>query len=61
MSDYTYDAAGNLTFDKVHTYYYDAENRLIQIDGTPGLLHARATARPGITATRVRRTVQPMP
>ena len=34
MDGYTYDAAGNLTNDGVHNYYYDAENRLVQVDGT---------------------------
>jgi RHS repeat-associated protein len=29
----TYDAAGNMTSDAVHTYTYDAENRLTQVDG----------------------------
>ncbi|MGH9739305.1 MAG: RHS repeat-associated core domain-containing protein [Candidatus Acidiferrales bacterium] len=33
---YQYDAAGNLTWDGVHTYYYDAEDRIIQVDGTKG-------------------------
>jgi RHS repeat-associated protein len=31
-----YDAAGNLTYDGTHHYYYDAESRIIQIDGTLG-------------------------
>jgi RHS repeat-associated protein len=35
-SGFTYDADGNVTYDGVHHYYYDAENRLIQTDGTPG-------------------------
>ncbi len=30
---YAYDAAGNLTADGNHTYAYDAENRLISVDG----------------------------
>jgi RHS repeat-associated protein len=30
---YSYDAAGNMTSDAVHTYTYDAENRLTQVDG----------------------------
>jgi RHS repeat-associated protein len=33
---FTYDAAGNMTSDNVHTYTYDAESRLIQVDGTAG-------------------------
>lgn len=31
---FQYDAAGNLTYDGNHHYFYDAENRLIQVDGT---------------------------
>jgi RHS repeat-associated protein len=31
-SPYQYDAAGNMTNDGVHTYTYDAENRLTQVD-----------------------------
>ena len=39
-SPYQYDAAGNMTHDGSHIYYYDAENHLIQIDGTfEHLLH----------------------
>ena len=30
---YQYDAAGNMTNDGAHTYTYDAEDRLIQVDG----------------------------
>ncbi|MBI3668366.1 MAG: RHS repeat-associated core domain-containing protein, partial [Acidobacteria bacterium] len=33
---YQYDAAGNLTNDGSHTYTYDAENRLTQVDGGGG-------------------------
>lgn len=33
---YQYDAAGNLMQDANHSYFYDAENRLIQVDGTFG-------------------------
>jgi RHS repeat-associated protein len=32
ISGYSYDAAGNLTSDGVHTYTYDAENRIISVD-----------------------------
>lgn len=35
-SPYQYDAAGNMTNDGNHAYFYDAENRLIQVDGTLG-------------------------
>jgi RHS repeat-associated protein len=31
-SPYAYDAAGNMTYDGTHTYTYDAENRLSQVD-----------------------------
>jgi hypothetical protein len=34
------DAAGNLTSDGSHTYFYDAENRLIQVGGTLGNLYS---------------------
>jgi RHS repeat-associated protein len=34
MDTYSYDSAGNLLFDNAHHYFYDAENRLIQVDGT---------------------------
>ena len=33
---YQYDAAGNMTHDASHTYFYDAENRVAQVDGTFG-------------------------
>jgi RHS repeat-associated protein len=33
---YQYDAAGNMTADGRHTYTYDAEDRLIQVDATSG-------------------------
>jgi RHS repeat-associated protein len=35
-SPYAYDAAGNMTNDTTNTYYYDAEHRLIQVNGTLG-------------------------
>jgi RHS repeat-associated protein len=31
--NYSYDAAGNVTNDGVHGYTYDAENRLVSVDG----------------------------
>jgi len=34
MDGYSYDSAGNLLFDGTHHYFYDAENHLIQVDGT---------------------------
>ena len=33
MDGSSYDAAGNLSNDGTHNYYYDAENRIIQVDG----------------------------
>jgi len=33
IDSYSYDAAGNVLNDGVHTYTYDAENRVIQVDG----------------------------
>ncbi|MEK6410027.1 MAG: RHS repeat-associated core domain-containing protein [Acidobacteriota bacterium] len=30
---YAYDAAGNVTWDGVHNYQYDAENRMVSVDG----------------------------
>ena len=32
----SYDPAGNLLSDGHHSYFYDAENRLVQVDGTAG-------------------------
>jgi YD repeat-containing protein len=31
-SGFTYDAAGNITNDSIHTYTYDAENRIVKVD-----------------------------
>lgn len=36
-SPYAYDAAGNTTYDGSHYYFYDAENRLIQVQSTSTL------------------------
>ena len=36
MDGYKYDSAGNLLNDGIHNYFYDAENHLIQTDGTFG-------------------------
>ena len=33
IDGYSYDAAGNLLNDGVHSYAYDAENRLVSVDG----------------------------
>jgi len=35
MDGWSYDAAGNLRNDGIHSYSYDAENRLISVDGGP--------------------------
>jgi len=32
-ANYTYDSAGNVTNDGSHTYAYDAENRIVNVDG----------------------------
>jgi len=40
----TYDSAGNVIQDAFHHYYYDAENRLIQVDGTLGTCTGATTA-----------------
>lgn len=34
IDGYSYDAAGNLSNDGTHKYYYDAESRIIQVDGS---------------------------
>lgn len=36
IDGYSYDAAGNLMSDGSHTYYYDAEHHLEQVDGSAG-------------------------
>ena len=36
IDGYSYDAAGNLMYDGSHTYYYDAEHHLVQVDGSAG-------------------------
>jgi YD repeat-containing protein len=33
IDGYSYDAAGNLLYDTFHNYKYDAENRLVSVDG----------------------------
>jgi RHS repeat-associated protein len=35
MDGYSYDAAGNLSYDGYHNYIYDAENRITQVDPGP--------------------------
>jgi RHS repeat-associated protein len=36
IDGYSYDASGNLLSDSVHTYFYDAEGRIVQVDGSAG-------------------------
>jgi RHS repeat-associated protein len=36
IAGFSYDASGNMTGDGIHTYMYDAESQLIQVDGTLG-------------------------
>jgi RHS repeat-associated protein len=43
-SGVTYDAAGNTNDDGVHQYFYDAEDRIKQVDGTLGSCSAPTTA-----------------
>ncbi|HUY81587.1 MAG TPA: RHS repeat-associated core domain-containing protein [Acidobacteriaceae bacterium] len=33
LNSYTYDAAGNVTYDGTHHYTYDAEGRVLEVDG----------------------------
>jgi RHS repeat-associated protein len=35
-SGFVYDASGNMTHDASHSYFFDAESRIIQVDGTAG-------------------------
>lgn len=51
-SPYTYDAAGNMIYDGAHSYTYDAENRLISVDGG-----STATYIYDANGQRVRKTV----
>jgi hypothetical protein len=53
-----YDAAGNVTNDGVgNTYTYDAENRIVQVNGTPGTdLLPKNRTRPRMTSPNVRRS-----
>jgi RHS repeat-associated protein len=44
MDSHSYDSAGNLLNDGSHSYFYDAENRLIQVDGTFGTCSSPTTA-----------------
>jgi len=48
MDSHSYDSAGNLTNDGTHQYFYDAENRLVQVDGTLGTCASGSTT--GTTA-----------
>ena len=49
---YQYDAAGNMTQDVSHTYSYDAENRIISVDGG-----SAATYGYNASGQRIRKTV----
>jgi RHS repeat-associated protein len=45
-SGFTYDAAGNITNDSIHSYAYDAENRIVKVDaGTAGVYSYDAEGR----------------
>ena len=48
MDGYSYESAGNLLNDGTHQYFYDAENHLIQVDGTAGICTSGSTT--GTTA-----------
>lgn len=39
IDGYSYDAAGNLLYDGIHHYTYDAENRIATIDGAPAYVY----------------------
>jgi RHS repeat-associated protein len=54
---FNYDADGNQSSDAAHSYIYDAENRIIQVDGTPGNCStATACYAYGADGTRVQKT-----
>lgn len=63
IDGYTYDAAGNLLSDGSHTYFYDAEHHLVQVDGSEGYCQTETGTAPTACYTydaegrRVRRTV----
>jgi RHS repeat-associated protein len=63
MDGYSYDAAGNLLSDGSHTYFYDAEHDLVQVDGSEGYCQSETGTAPTACYTydaegrRVRRTV----
>ena len=45
-SGFTYDAAGNIINDSIHSYTYDAENRIVKVDsGTTGVYSYDAEGR----------------
>jgi len=56
-SGYTYDAAGNLTYDGVHHYFYDAESRVSQVDGTANCVGSTACYFYDALGRRVQKTV----
>ena len=57
ISNFSYDAAGNLTNDAIHTYSYDAEGNILTVDGgttasyTYSALNRRVEARTNSGAT----------
>src|SRR2546426_5010129 len=52
MDGYSYDAAGNLLDDGTHSYTYDAENRIVQVDAG-----ATASYVYGADGRRIRKTI----
>ncbi|HEY2547184.1 MAG TPA: RHS repeat-associated core domain-containing protein [Candidatus Acidoferrum sp.] len=50
MDTYSYDSAGNLLYDNAHHYFYDAENHLIQVDGTLPYCTSNGTSGSAATA-----------
>jgi hypothetical protein len=50
MNLYSYDSAGNLLYDNVHHYFYDAENHLIQVDGSLPYCTSNGTSGSAATA-----------
>jgi RHS repeat-associated protein len=39
IDGWSYDAAGNLLYDYIHHYTYDAENRIVTLDGQPTYIY----------------------
>lgn len=60
IDGWSYDAAGNLLYDYIHHYTYDAENRIATIDGAPAYVYdaeghrvAKVNASGAVTASYV--------